>query len=146
MLSQTSKVAIKAVIYLSNQSAEGRRAGVDEVAEKIDASKHTVGKALQKLAKDGLIHSVKGPSGGFFLEESQQSQPIYDIIKTIEGEGVFKGCGLGLEKCSESHPCPIHDDYKEVRTKIEAFFKKKQIKDLRAPVSDGSAFLSNYIA
>ncbi|MBS1927581.1 MAG: Rrf2 family transcriptional regulator [Chitinophagaceae bacterium] len=141
MFSYTCKTAIKAVIYLSGKSAEGEKAGIKDVAEHINASEHTVGKILQSLARQGLINSVKGPSGGFFINEEQQDQPISNIVETMEGKGVFKECGLGLSKCSENHPCPIHDEYKVVREMIEKIFRVKKVRDLRGPVSQGIAYL-----
>lgn len=141
MLSLTCKTAIKAVIYLSCKSAEGQKAGIKEIAEQINASEHTVGKILQTLAKRGLINSLKGPSGGFFINETQQMQPISDIVETIEGKQVFRECGLGLSKCSATHPCPIHNEYKVARDLIEKLFREKKVKDLCDPVTNGLAYL-----
>lgn len=141
MLSHTCKTAIKAVIYLSCKSADGEKAGMREIAEHINASEHTVGKILQTLARQGLINSLKGPSGGFYLNEAQQSQPIANIVETIEGKGVFKECGLGLSKCSATHPCPIHNEYKVARDLIEKLFNEKKVKDLCDPVTNGLAYL-----
>lgn len=141
MISQTCKTTIKAVIYLSSKSAEGKKVGAKEIASKIDASEHTVGKTLQTLVRQGIINSMKGPSGGFFVDEEQQNQPIINIVETIEGKGIFKECGLGLSKCSETHPCPIHNEYKVARELIEKIFKEKRIKDLCDPVNNGLAYL-----
>ncbi|MCO5249092.1 MAG: Rrf2 family transcriptional regulator [Chitinophagales bacterium] len=141
MLSQTSKIAIKAVIYLCAKSEDGEMINVKEIAESINASEHTVGKALQLLAKRDIINSYKGPNGGFFIDVNQREQPIYDIVETIEGTSVFCGCGLGLSRCSATHPCPIHHDYKVVREMIEKIFREKKIKDLCEVVTSGFAFL-----
>ncbi|MBS1750570.1 MAG: Rrf2 family transcriptional regulator [Bacteroidetes bacterium] len=141
MLSHTCKIAIKAVIYLSGKYETGENAGIKEIAEQINASEHTVGKTLQLLVKQKVINSLKGPSGGFYLNESQQNQPISNIVETIEGKGTFKECGLGLSKCSESHPCPIHNEYKVARDLIEKIFREKKIKELCDPVTNGLAFL-----
>ncbi len=141
MLSHTCKTAIKAVIYLASKSITGEKAGIKEIAEHIHASEHTVGKILQTLARQGLVNSLKGPSGGFFINEDQQEQPISDIIESIEGNQIFKECGLGLSKCSALHPCPIHDEYKIARDMIENLFRGKKVKDLCFPVSNGLAFL-----
>ena len=141
MLSYTCKTAIKAVIYLSSKSMKGEKTGIKETAEHINASEHTVGKILQTLARQGLINSAKGPSGGFFINESQQDQPISNIVETIEGKQVFKECGLGLSQCNASHPCPIHDDYKIARDLIENLFREKKVKDLCDPVTHGLAYL-----
>lgn len=141
MLSQTSKIAIKAVIYLSEKSLEMEKASVDVISKEINASRHTVGKALQTLVKNGVINSLKGPTGGFYLDELQQNQAVYNVIEAIEGRNLFTGCGLGLAKCSETHPCPIHDEYKVVREMTERMFKDKKVKDLREHVTAGNAFL-----
>ena len=141
MLSYTCKTAIKSVIYLASKSELGEKAGIKEIAEHIDASEHTVGKILQTLARQGLINSVKGPNGGFFVSKVQQNQSISNIVETIEGKQVFKECGLGLSKCSALHPCPIHDDYKAARDMIEKLFREKKVKDLCDPVTNGLAYL-----
>jgi len=141
MLSQTCKTAIKSVIYLSVKSALGEKVSIKEISESINASEHTVGKTLQLLVKQKVINSLKGPTGGFYLSEQQQQQPIFNIVETIEGKGVFKKCGLGLNSCSEKHPCPIHNEYKEARELIEKIFKEKKIIDLCNSVNNGMAFL-----
>jgi Rrf2 family protein len=141
MLSLTCKTAIKAVIYLASKSGRGEKTGIRETAEHINASEHTVGKILQTLARQGLINSAKGPTGGFFITEEQQEQPISNIVETIEGKQIFKECGLGLSQCNASHPCPIHDDYKVARDLIENLFREKKVKDLCDPVTHGLAYL-----
>ncbi len=141
MLSLTCKYAIKAVIYLASKQETHINAGVKEIAEYIDASGHTVGKLLQKLVKEGVINSVKGPSGGFYITARQLGQPIMVIVKAIDGENVFKECGLGLSRCSSTHPCPIHNDYKKGRDIMEALFLNNRINDLYKPVSKGLAHL-----
>lgn len=141
MLSNTCKTAIKAVVYLSSKYETQQNASIKEIAEFINANEHTVGKILQTLVKQYVIKSLKGPSGGFFISKQQQNQPIINIVEAVDGKQVFKSCGLGLSKCSSSHPCPIHDQYKEARDIIEKLFRQKRVLDLCEPVSNGLAYL-----
>lgn len=141
MLSHTCKTAIKAVIYLSGKSANDAKVGIKEISGKINASEHTVGKILQQLARKKIINSLKGPSGGFYMTEAQQEQPIIHIVKAIEGDDVFKECGLGLTKCSAQRPCPIHDEYKVARELMEKIFSERKVRDLCGSVTDGLAYL-----
>jgi len=141
MLSSTCKTAIKAVIYLASKFESGENAGIKEIAEFIDASEHTIGKLMQTLVKQGVVNSVKGPSGGFYISKEQRKQPIINIVEAIDGKQLFKECGLGLSKCSASRPCPIHYDYKEARDKVEKLFSTRKIADLCEPVNDGLAYL-----
>ena len=141
MLSLTCKTAIKAVIFLAIKFESAEKSGIKEIAEFINASEHTVGKMLQALVKDEVIKSSKGPNGGFYLNVKQNKQPIINIINAIDGTDIFKECGLGLSKCSATHPCPIHDDYIIVRDIFEKLCRKKKISDLCDPVNNGVAYL-----
>lgn len=141
MLSLTCKTAIKAVIYLSSKSEDGEKANIKEISGRINASEHTVGKILQLLARKKIINSLKGPSGGFYLNEEQQEQPMINIVEAIEGDDIFNECGLGLSKCSASHPCPIHDEYKIARELMEKIFRERKVRALCNAVSNGSAYL-----
>jgi Rrf2 family protein len=141
MLSNTCKTAIKAVIYLSSKFDTKGNAGIKEISEFINASEHTAGKILQTLVRQNIIYSMKGPTGGFYISKEQQKQPIINIVEAIDGKQIFRSCGLGLSKCSSSHPCPIHDEYKEARDIIEKLFKQKRVMDLCEPVTNGLAYL-----
>ena len=142
MLSLTCKTAIKAVVYLASKYRSGANAGIKEIAENIDASEHTVGKLLQTLVRQGIINSLKGPSGGFYISKEQLKKPIIAIVEAIDGKHVFRECGLGLSKCSATRPCPIHNGYKAGRDILEELFNKKKIIDLCAPVNTGLAYLT----
>lgn len=141
MLSYTCKTAVKAVLYLACSSETGDKKSIKDIAEHINASGHTVSKMLQTLVKRGVINSTKGPSGGFYMSQEQQLQPIINIVEAIDGMQVFTGCGLGLSKCSETHPCPIHDQYKKPREMIEKLFRENTVMDLCQPVNSGLAYL-----
>src|SRR5665647_1318947 len=104
MISNTCKTATKAVIFLCSKFETKENSGIKEIADYIDANEHTVGKILQLLVKQNVIKSMKGPSGGFYISKEQQRQPIINIVEAINGKQIFKSCGLGLSKCSSSHP------------------------------------------
>ena len=141
MLSLTCKTAIKAVIYLASKFEKGEKAGIREIAEFINASEHTVGKMLQSLVKEGVINSLKGPTGGFYITLNQKHQPIINVIDAIDGKEVFDQCGLGLSQCSATHPCPIHNDFKIIRDQFKAMCQQKKLSDLCETVNEGLAYL-----
>jgi Rrf2 family protein len=141
-LSNTCKAAIKSVIYLASRHHENVKSTIKEIAQEINENEHTVGKLLQSLVRQGVINSNKGPSGGFYLSEEQFNQPISEIVFAIDGKNVFNKCGLGLEKCNELHPCPLHFEYKKGRDLIEKLFRKKIVSELCESVNNGEAFLA----
>ncbi|HVZ57560.1 MAG TPA: Rrf2 family transcriptional regulator [Chitinophagaceae bacterium] len=142
MLSYTCKAAIKAVLYLASRETHAR-SSIREIAEAIGASEHTTAKMLQQLARQRLIGSSKGPSGGFFITRDQLNQPLITIVSAIDGKDLFTECGLGLSRCSASHPCPLHDQYKAARDQIRLLFETTAIHELALKVKTGLSFLAD---
>ncbi|RYG42622.1 MAG: transcriptional regulator, partial [Chitinophagaceae bacterium] len=69
------------------------------------------------------VQSVKGPNGGFFLNEKSKKYTVADVVKAIDGDKLFTGCGMGLKNCSEKKPCPLHDRFKATRIQIHDMLK-----------------------
>lgn len=141
MLSLTCKAAIKAVIYLGSRTESANKVSIKEVAEFINENVHTVGKLLQKLVKEEIINSIKGPSGGFYITDKQKNQPVINIIIAIDGKEVFTQCALGLSKCREERPCPFHNDFKPIRELYKTMCTEKKVKDLYENVNSGLSHL-----
>ena len=72
-----------------------------QLSEKLGNSKHHIGKVLQRLVKDGLLSSLRGPTGGFFITIDPKDITLYDVYKSIEGKSNVKLCPPDL------HICPV---------------------------------------
>lgn len=125
--SKTCEYALRAVIYIASQSDKDRKVGIKEVADKINSPAYFLGKILQSLRKEGLIQSVKGPQGGFYIDQEGLKRPLADIVIAIEGIQFLRGCGMGLSQCSEENPCPLHDDFKDIRDRLNVMLHKTTI-------------------
>lgn len=141
MLSKSCKIAIRAVVYVASKAGDEKRHSVKEIAAEVDAPEAFTAKILQALTKHQVISSLKGPYGGFFIEDFQLSQPIINIVNAIDGLQAFTGCGLGLKYCSEKKPCPFHYEYKDVRTRMLNTFQKTTVKKLAANLEKGMALV-----
>ena len=53
-----------------------------------------------------------------------------NIIDATDGGDLVEGCVLGLAECSEENPCPLHDSWKEVRTKLTEMLESRTLADL----------------
>lgn len=109
---------MRAVFYVASNTADGSRVGLKEIAAEIDSPEHFLAKILQDLCRKGILESAKGPNGGFFADVQTMSRPLADIVSAIDGNAIFTGCGLGLAQCSEVNPCPLHAEFKKVRSQI----------------------------
>lgn len=141
MLSTSCKYALRAAVYLMAHSKKMRKAGIKEVAEEIQANEHTTGKILQLLVKEKIISSSKGPNGGFYILSNAKPVYLIEIVKIMGDLDFFFECGLGLHKCSELKPCPIHFTYKASREKLYKQFCSVTIQELANSIEKGKAFL-----
>jgi Rrf2 family protein len=141
MFSKACEYAIRATFYISIKSIEGSKLNINEIAKEIDSPVHFTKKILQTLSREGIISSIKGPNGGFFLEPSAKPIPLNNIVKAIDGDDVLYTCSLGLKECSDKFPCPIHHDIKKYKDQLRKIMKEKTVQDLSYELSEGRTFL-----
>jgi len=141
MFSKTCEYAIRAMIYIAQKSQGGNKVGIKEIAKGIDSPEHFIAKILQDLSRKGLVQSLKGPNGGFYLEGDDLKHTIADIVKEVDGDKIFSGCGLGLKQCSETHPCPIHHEFKKIRTGVQVMLEKARLDAFTSQLDNNLAFL-----
>ncbi|MEX0966379.1 MAG: Rrf2 family transcriptional regulator [Bacteroidia bacterium] len=141
MLSKTSEYAIKSLIYLESKPGRKGKVGVEEIATAIRSPKSFTAKVLQRLAKAGLISSLKGPAGGFSIARDRDAISLMEVILAMEGETVFQKCGLGLDRCSAAQPCPLHHEYEKIRNDFRDLMARQTIQMLAAKLTDGTAQL-----
>nr|WP_067054038.1 Rrf2 family transcriptional regulator [Mucilaginibacter sp. L294] len=137
IFSKTCEYALRAVFYLAYTTVKGKKVGIKEIAEKIDSPESFLAKILQDLGRKGLISSAKGPHGGFYIEESELSRPLSDIVEAVDGHSLFTGCALGLKQCSEINPCPLHNEFKEIRSRIRQLLDSSTIGNFNEELTTG---------
>jgi len=143
MFSKTCEHAIRAMIFIARRSKDGDRAGVREIAEAVGSPEAFIAKILQELARKGLVRSFKGPTGGFFLDQPTKNISLADIVRAVDGEQLFSGCGLGLPECSESRPCPLHNEFKRIRKDIGQVLERSYLDILQEPLEKDLSFLKH---
>jgi len=127
MLTNATKIAIRAMLYLAMFSDETKKFGVKHIAETLQIPKPFLSKLLQKLKKSNIVSSTKGPRGGFYLNKLNAKKSVWDIIVCIDNPDRFDHCFLGLAKCSDENPCPVHFTVAPFKKKIMRDFKDKTI-------------------
>jgi Rrf2 family protein len=131
MLSNTSKYAIRAAIYLALNGRNGEKIGIRKISEDLKIPSPFLAKILQVLAKRKLLSSTKGPNGGFCLVKDLKKITLYEIVTIIDGNDIFHKCLISLRTCHEDNiPCPVHQKYVPIREEIIKLFKEQTIEDL----------------
>ncbi|HEY4617560.1 MAG TPA: Rrf2 family transcriptional regulator [Flavobacterium sp.] len=142
MFSKTCEYGIRAAIIIASESYQDNRIGLKEIAKKIDSPEAFTAKILQILSKNNIINSIKGVGGGFEIPKETMNQiKLIQIVSAIDGDRVFTGCGLGLSHCSEIHPCPVHDKFKEIRNELADMLENTNLEELAMGIKSGDTFL-----
>lgn len=142
MFSTSCHYGLQAMLYIAMHSSKDKNVELKVIAEEQDIPRHFLSKILQQLVKNNLLLSMKGPTGGFKLAKSSEDTTLIDIVAAIDGLGVFNKCGIGFKQCNDKAPCPIHDEYKKVRTEVENLFRSKNLQDLIEDVREGNSIIS----
>ncbi|GAA3575311.1 Rrf2 family transcriptional regulator [Snuella lapsa] len=144
MFSKACEYGIKASIFIAINSFEGKRVSPKEIAKEIDSPQAFTAKILQALVRHGVINSVKGAYGGFEINKKDIAAiRLSQIVNAIDGDKIYKGCGLGLHTCDESRPCPVHDKFKIVRDELKDMLENTSLEELAFNIKSGTTFLKS---
>lgn len=143
MFSKSCEYAIKAMIFVAQKSKEDARVSVKEIAKGIGAPESFIAKILQDLSRKNLVQSMKGPNGGFFMQKAELKTSLAEIVKAIDGNKIYDDCVLGLKACSQKNPCPVHNEYKEIKKGLITMLEKNTISNFNDKLNSGNFFLKN---
>ena len=130
MLSNTSKYALRALIYLELYSAPDKKVGIKEIARELDIPSPFLGKILQVLVKHRFLDSSKGPHGGFYLNRPAIDIALMEVIDVIDGKASFESCVIRNSPCSHDNPCSMHDKMAPLWNELRRVFTTETIADL----------------
>lgn len=137
MISNTSKYAIRATMYLALFSSEEKRHGIKNISAELDIPAPFLGKILQLLVREDILCSIKGPNGGFCLKRAAIDISILDIIQVIEGTDFFDTCVIRTSSCSSDEPCSLHDKAGPIKKEMKRVYASETIADLVSAFRQG---------
>ena len=142
MFSKACEYGIKAIIHISDQSRKGERSSLKAIAQAIDSPVAFTAKILQSLVNHNVIVSTKGATGGYEIIENKHYQvTLFDVVKAIDGDKIYNGCGLGLKQCNAQKPCPYHFQYKVIRDNLKTSLQTTTIDKLAIDLQNGLTYL-----
>lgn len=120
---------LRAVIYIAARNSDAPVRGED-VAREEDLPQPFLSKILKILSSKGILHSVRGPGGGFRLARAAEQITLLDVVEAIDGTAQFEECALGWKTCQDDKPCPLHDSWKSMRTNLKEYLSQTTVADL----------------
>jgi len=110
----------------SGRSLEG-------IAEETGLDLPTLTQLITFLRQSGLVSQRR--SGILRLARDASAISVLDVIRAIEGSGIWRHCLLGLVECSDKAPCPVHATWKVARAQLERHLAGESIVSLARAVS-----------
>ncbi|MDZ7771163.1 MAG: Rrf2 family transcriptional regulator [Balneolaceae bacterium] len=129
LLSQACVYGMRAAIYLASRD-DGGYVSIGTISEKLEISAYFLTKILQDLTKSGLLESLKGPRGGVRLKMSAGEIRLIDVVEAVDGLGLVTDCILGLPGCGDRKPCPVHEEWAEVRSELRVMLEENTLAGL----------------
>ncbi len=132
MLNQTAEYALRTAVFLTEHATvPSWRAA--ELAEALDIPANYLSKILHQLARDGVLVSQRGKTGGFRLARPAERIRLVEVVGPFDEVETRRGCLLGRSACRDSAPCAAHARWKAVGTALADFYRTTTLASLVSP-------------
>ena len=133
--------ALLALSFLSTEGA-GRLVGPREIAAHYDIPGELLAKVMQTLAKNRLVASVPGPTGGYRLGREAVAISVAEVVEAMDGPLAIAQCWepeYGPARCAQSGSCTIRGPLERIQIEMVRLLRGTSLADVCKPVeaSDG---------
>jgi len=142
MLSQKTRYAIRAMQHLADRHGQGP-VQLAEIAAKQNIPANFLTVILSELSRYGLVASMRGKDGGYWLAVSPIDITYGDLIRVMRGSLALVPCAsrFAHEKCShcvEEGECRTRALMLQVRDRTAEILDSIRLSDPVEPVPAGS--------
>lgn len=134
-LNRNVEYALIALSHMGQHNDE-QLFSVKKLAEHMNAPFDSLSRVMQKLAKQKLIQSEQGKSGGYRLSCNFSNVSLYELIKTIKGPVELVKCLGDGEDCEMESNCELKSPLTFLNTKLIEFYKTITIQELLSQKSE----------
>jgi Rrf2 family protein len=130
MFSQTVEYALRAVVYLAQQSPAARTTREISTATRVTHQAY-LAKVLQSLVRAGLVRSQRGIGGGIALARRPAEINLLDVVNAVDPIRRIDTCPLGLAGHGV-RLCPLHKRLDTALGMVEKAFQQTTLAELLA--------------
>ena len=125
-ISEAASIGLHAMVLIAKSDDGNINANI--ISETTGASKNHISKVMQRLVKDGLVKSMRGPTGGFQLNKKPEEISMLDVYEAIEGKVKIDECPLGHKICP-FNKCLVDGIIHKITSELAEYLKKHTLKD-----------------
>jgi Rrf2 family protein len=136
MLTAKGKYGLKAMVYLSSLP-KGETAQSVDIAEANNIPKKFLDAILGDLRNAGVVHSKKGPGGGYMLARAPSEIKVGYVIRTLDGPLAPIACASRTayqpcQDCDEVKVCTVRLTMVKVRDAMADILDRLTVADMLA--------------
>jgi Rrf2 family protein len=136
MLTAKGKYGLKALVHLSSLP-KGETAQSVDIAEANSIPKKFLDAILGDLRNAGVIHSKKGPGGGYMLARAPAEIKVGHVIRTLDGPLAPIACASRTayqpcQDCNDVKACAVRLTMAKVRDAMADILDRLTIADMLA--------------
>lgn len=139
MLSQTVEYALRAIICLANEAPAAQTN--TQLASVTQVPAAYLSKVMASLNRAGLVHSQRGPNGGFTLAKDTADLALLEVVNAVDPIRRIKECPLGI-KSHGAQLCPLHRRLDNMIGMVETVFGETTLADVLAESTDSKPLCS----
>ena len=126
-ISEAASLALHTMTLLAARSDSLFPTG--EVASTLQVSEAHLSKVLQRLARVGLVKSIRGPKGGFKLSRDGHTITLLEVYEAIEGPLRLGACLMGAPICSGN--CILGGLVGTINKEVHEYLAKPKLSELK---------------
>lgn len=145
VLSMTKRAdyALLALSHLALAAANfpDRLINTKEIAEGYDIPVELLAKILQILAKNGLVASHPGPTGGYRILRAAHEISVGEVVALIDGPLSLTQCSSGEEtSCKQFSRCTIRSPLATIESRVKNLLDNISIAEISRTLSPSVEF------
>ncbi|MDH4045534.1 MAG: RrF2 family transcriptional regulator [Gemmatimonadota bacterium] len=135
-------------VHLARHGGE-RPVPAREIAEREGLPPDYVEQILLKLRRAGLVTSVRGAKGGYYLARSPQEISVRDVLEAAENRTFEVNCEsypISANRCNGDGDCSIRPVWRALQHRIDGFLQGVSLADLLVHEADVEEMLAGQAA
>jgi len=118
-LTTRGRYAVTAMLDLALHQREGP-VSLAEIAERQGISLSYLEQIFARLRRQELVHSTRGPGGGYRLGRDATAISVADVIGAVDETVDATRCG-GMQNCQGEERCLTHDLWHDLSYQLQDF-------------------------
>lgn len=115
-----------------------RRFNAPELAQDAQLPLPMVSKILKTLAREGLLASQRGASGGYALARPPEEIPVSEVIAALEGPIAITECIDDTPgECAQEPVCPLRSNWQLINGAIRRALDDIRLSQMARPLPRG---------